>query len=527
MTEFINSFFTKNKTAFLTFLIFACVCGAVFRYDMAWWDFINYHYYNAWAFLNDRLNVDIIPAFANTFFSPFIELPSYFLANALNDHSAVFSAVMAVPYGLLLFIVYKIAALFFSSDTTEGRSRIGLTLLLCVCSTPVFSEISGTTHEHIQSFFVLSALYLLLKGLKEHILSVKSVVFSGFILGAAAGLKLTYASFAAATGIALIVFYKQYKNPFKTIAFFTLAGVVGFLVSYGYWGWILWKNFQNPFFPFFNSVFHSPYWEGPDYGDTRYFDLSWLNVLFYPFYTVFKVKGDFTLHRFLISHLRLIVGVFVFIAVFISVVKKHIKRVKETDNDFLLHFLMFWMFVVYVFWLCLFRIYRYMFPFEMMLSVVLVYFFFKEQKTENFSRFITSTFISAFIIAVFLECVSIPFSRPYDKKVIDVDSAVTLPENSLVLIKEAPGALFIPFFARNSSIRAAVSPVLTDAVNGSDFHATGYFAGKRNQLLNEYKKENIFYITRYEWDPPCFVFGSFRISEDNYHICPYIKEMKK
>ena len=178
ISKFVNSFFTKNKTAFFTFLIFGCICGAFFRNEREWWDFANYHYYNAWAFLNDRLNVDIVPAFINTFFSPFIELPAYFLTNALNDHPVIFSTIMAVPYGLLLFVVYKIAALFFSPDTMEGKVRIGLTVSLYIGSDTVLSQVSATTHEHFVSFLVLVALYPLLKGIKEHHLSIKSCLSS-------------------------------------------------------------------------------------------------------------------------------------------------------------------------------------------------------------------------------------------------------------------------------------------------------------------------------------------------------------
>ena len=343
ISKFVNSFFTKNKTAFFTFLIFGCICGAVFRYDMEWWDFINYHYYNAWAFLNDRLNVDIVPAFINTFFSPFIELPAYFLTNALNDHPVIFSAIMAVPYGLLLFVAYKIAALFFSPDTMNGKARIIFTLLLCVCSTVVFMEISATTHEHFVSFLVLVALYPLLKGIKEHHLSIKSCLFSGFILGASTGLKMTYASYAAATGIALIFFYKQFDNPFKTILYFTLAGIAGFLVFYGYWGWILWKNFQNPLFPFFNSIFQSPYWDGADYKDVRYYDQPWSTILLYPLLLFWNIDETILFRRTItLSEFRILLYFFYIFWELIHIIPPLNKEKKSIDDKAILHFIIFW-----------------------------------------------------------------------------------------------------------------------------------------------------------------------------------------
>ena len=202
----IHSFFSSNKTALLLFLIFGCVCGMIFRYEFAYWDAFNYHYYNPWAFLNNRLNVDVIPAAVNTFFSPFIDFPFYFLVNALNDHPLTFCAVMAVPYGLMLFLSYKISALFFPADTEQGQIRIGLTLLLCVCSDNTFFQLCSSSNEHLMAFLVLAGLYPLLKTISGQRFNTGAFILSGFILGVTAGLKLTHAPYAAATGITLIVF---------------------------------------------------------------------------------------------------------------------------------------------------------------------------------------------------------------------------------------------------------------------------------------------------------------------------------
>lgn len=618
MTGFIDSFFKKDKVAFFTLLTFGCVCGAVFRLNSVWWDVLNYHYYNAWAFLNDRLNVDVVPAFINTFFSPFLDLPFYFLINALNDHPVIFSAIMAVPYGLLLFFTYKIAALFFPPDTEQGRIRIEWTLLLCFCSPIVFMETSGISHDHLMTLLVLSALYPLLKGFAVRRFDTKVFLISGFLLGAAAGLKWTYANCSAATGLMLIVFHKRLDNPLKNIVLFTLAGVAGFLTAYSCWGWILWKNFHNPVFPFFNSIFPSPYWEGPDYKDIRYFNKSWLADLFYPFYLFWNVKGDNSLHnRFLVSQFRLIVGMFLFLLPLIGLIGKRKPEEAEDPEKVLLHILMFWMLVVYVLWLLFFRLYRYMIPFELMLSIVLIRYLFNgreiksrnylllsvmfltfclirgnmpdfykvplasffsqdnpifpvikyqysglfflrdlvwhvlgmtvffagiigtlrsflKNKKTNYAAFLAmitgwviwhsfpqiqrdifplelllSVFLAFFIskwreikacnkmqLAFFLftafclmECVSLPNTRPYKGKLLPVN-AVSLPDNTLLVIKKEPASFFIPFLARNPTIRAVISPDLTDEINGTTFHTSGYFARKRDELIKEYKEKN-------------------------------------
>jgi hypothetical protein len=45
------------------------------------WDFENYHFYNAYAFLNNRLDYDIAPAQLQTYFNPLLDTFNYFIIN--------------------------------------------------------------------------------------------------------------------------------------------------------------------------------------------------------------------------------------------------------------------------------------------------------------------------------------------------------------------------------------------------------------------------------------------------------------
>ena len=491
----INSFFKSDKTALLVLLAFGCVCGMVCRYEFAYWDAFNYHYYNPWAFLNDRMGVDVVPAAANTFFSPFIDFPYYFLINALDAHPLFFCAVMAVPYGLMLFISYKTAALFFPADTEQGRIRIGLTLILCIGSEPVFFQLCSSSNEHLMAFLVLSGLYILLKEISSQRFKTGMFVLSGFILGAAAGLKLTHAPYAAATGITLIVFYRRIKNPIRNIGAFTLAGVTGFLVAYGYWGWFLWKNFGNPVFPFFNSIFPSPYWEGPDYKDMRYFDKPWSTVLFYPFFAFWNIGRRFPLlQKYTLSNVRYVIGIAVFLIISAGIVKNRGKG-KKDDKDILLHVLMFWMAVVYVIWLSYFRVLRYMIPFEQMLSIVLIGFFFKGEKVDSSNKRLNALllFVAFMVTSMFHNYTSyleIPHNRP-----LVAAKPKPLPDGTLIMLNNLPSAFFIPFLAPNPTVRAVINPEQTTEYNGSNFYSRGLFARKRDEIVQRHIDLNLPVVT--------------------------------
>ena len=486
MTRLINSFFTSNKTALILFLVFGCACGMICRYEFAYWDALNYHYYNPWAFLNNRLNVDVVPAAANTFFSPFIDFPFYFLVNALNGHPLTFCAVMAVPYGLMLFFSYKISTLFFPADTEQGRIRTGLTLLLCICSETVFFQLCSSSNEHLMAFLVLAALYPLLKEISAQRFHTGVFVLSGFILGAAAGLKLTHAPYAAATGITLIVFYKRLNRPFLNIGLFALAGTAGFLIAYGDWGWVLWKNFQNPFFPFFNNVFPSPYWEGSGYRDMRYFNMPWTTVLLYPFFSFWNIGLRVPLlQKITLSNLRFPVGATIFLCVSAGIIKNR-KKDRTENKDFLLHILMFWMAAVYVLWLIYYRVPRYLIPFEQTLSIVLILFIFGKQKISPESkRFYAFLFFIAFMVASVSQNYTHYLEMPVDRPLISVRPE-PLPDDTLLILNNLPSAVFIPFLAPNPTVRAVIDPIQTKEYNGSNFYSRGRFAEKRKETIRKY-----------------------------------------
>lgn len=496
MNDFIDRFYTKNSTAFFCFLAFACACGAAFRFEQ-WFDFVNYHYYNVWAYYNGRADVDVLPAFVNTFFSPFADIPAYHLVNALNRHPVLFSAVMAVPYALLLFAVYKTASLFFSPDTRSGRIRIGLTLLLCVFSANIFSQICTTTNDVPLSAGVVAALYLTLHAVFfDRRSCMAKLTAAGFLLGAATGLKLTFTPYAVATGLTLILFYRRIDRPVSTIALFAVSGAAGFATAYGYWGWTLWQRYGNPFFPFFNSVFPSPYWDGGDYTDSRYFDKPLIDLILWPFLMFFDPTGEVPLQRvFVPSNLRYAVLYVLLIGSASNMKKEQRKPSPE------LMFSIVWLAVAWAVWLAFFRVQRYLIAFEAVSGIVLVHALFKRArvclKNKRFRLFL------AFLAATAVCMPFVNYSRPIGENLLP-DDAFKLPSGSLLVLTDYPTALFVPFLAPDNATPAITHPMFAGEVNGSDFHARGPFARKRNRLFSRHLKSGtVYWLTVQNTDASC------------------------
>ncbi len=66
------------------------------------------------------------------------------------------------------------------------------------------------------------------------------------------------------------------------MALLAIGGAAGFALAYGPWGWFLWERFGNPFGPFFNEVFRSPWFPPETPRDTRFLAESLGKALIYP-----------------------------------------------------------------------------------------------------------------------------------------------------------------------------------------------------------------------------------------------------
>jgi hypothetical protein len=124
----------------------------------------------------------------------------------------------------------------------------------------------------------MAALWLILRGIADDSLTPSRLLAAGVTVGVAAGLKLTAATFAVGLAAALLLWRGRSRRALIDTARFAVGAGVGLAVGGGYWAWSLWSRFGNPVFPYFNTVFESPWWLAipiqPWYGPTALTD--WL-----------------------------------------------------------------------------------------------------------------------------------------------------------------------------------------------------------------------------------------------------------
>ena len=262
--------------------------GAVMLGQDSNWDQRNYHYYVAYAFLHDRLEVDIAAAQIQSWFNPLGHLFHYAAISHLKPSWAggLIGGLAAVP----ICLVYSFIRLT-ATDLTLGQSRFVATLAAAVAgSGAIFIAELGTTFVDILwSSFILGALVLLAR-LPEHdrigfwdASALRSLALAGVLAGIAVGLKLVFAVYALALVLALFVAWPRRRFSWAAVALFGAGLLAGFGLSGGYWAYTLWSNYGNPVFPFYNGIFESPWYPPVNESDPRFVPRTLLQAASYPF----------------------------------------------------------------------------------------------------------------------------------------------------------------------------------------------------------------------------------------------------
>lgn len=352
---------TDKKFLFLTrgdwLALIVCLAAggalsAFLLYDVLC-DLANYHYYNGFAFVHNRYDIDVAPAGYHSFFNPLLDAVNWFLIKHLDTKLRLYFALTGLPFGLLLFVCLKINRLFFTD-----KIAIAASMVLGATGFATWFQIGSTSNEIPVAVLVLTALYWMLKGEKE--------LFAAFLLGAAAGLKPTAATYCLSSGIVFIAFNRR---DFKRIGLFALCGLLGFLATNGFWMCKLYAMYQNPFFPFFNGVFRSPWFAAANFTPMQLespdLNTSLPKLLLLPLLLISVTEGsEPTLDHMTFSDFR-----WLFAAVLLVVWAVRARRIEMTRPE---KFLAFWLIVSYVVWIKAFLVVRYLIPVEMMLPVFFV-----------------------------------------------------------------------------------------------------------------------------------------------------------
>ena len=427
--------------------LFAYVRGQDINYDL-----MNYHHFSPFAFLSKNPFQDI--TIQQQFLNPILYLPHYVLNSLFSPKIATLFIVLFQAINIPL--IYLLSACLLKPYSAPWKTEA--VVLLCATaiafSSPLFlTEVGTSFADGITSIFIISSICLLVLSLN----SAKHQTFAwplaaGICMGAAFGLKLTNGVFALAAAASLSLVSKLRSRIVRLVAF-TVGGLLGVLVTGGYWHFLLYKKFGNPIFPFYNNIFKSPFYPPNAIVDDRFIPNSIVSAASYPFQWAWGISPSSELPfrdlRFAFLFIAVLILCFVGLLALGGRPQVFGKRAPIAAGG--RHgaiFLLLFAVASFVLWISLFAIQRYLIPLELMAGSCLI---------------AVAVVLGVGIRAIMLTGIAVTvaicaWSRPIDfghSQWVDRVARTELPKdilesNALFLLYGWPTTYLIPDFGRRA-----------------------------------------------------------------------------
>jgi hypothetical protein len=251
------------------------------------WDLRNYHFYNPYAFLHGRLGFDMAVAHHPTYYNPLSDLPFYALVTTLPPRATGFA--LGVLHGLNFIPILAIAWRLLATAPARARDAAAIALAAAgMLGAGTLSEVGTTFHDNFISLFTLGALAGLVLSYRRlverplpHALAIVAAL--GLVSGFGAGLKQTAVILPIGCCVGLLFVTAGWGRRFTLAFVFGLGVLAGIALGGGYWMWVLWREFGNPLFPYYNHLFQSPWADPAEYVNRAFLPTSLTEALLYPF----------------------------------------------------------------------------------------------------------------------------------------------------------------------------------------------------------------------------------------------------
>jgi uncharacterized membrane protein len=368
-----SPFFTPARLAFLSCLLVPLgfgVLSLVLGQDINW-DLRNYHWYNPYAFLTGRWERDFG---AGSFYNPALDVPIYLAALALP--ARVFGFLLGVIHGLNYVLLFAFGRVLFA-PLPEPRRLLaaGLVALVGVIGGGHIGMVGTTFHDNIVSFTVIGAVLIVARAPAAVFAGPAKAAYvrvgiAGLLLGIGVGLKQPTIAFAIGFCLAFLVVAGGFWRRMFLSFWFGIGITAGLAASCGFFMWHLWRDFHNPFFPYFNNFFASPLGASESYRDLRFIPKSLFETLAFPVVFSFDPGhvGEIVFRDF-----RILAAYVVLLASVALLIKR--RRVEDAPEEAMVQpliarYLIAAAVLTFVVWIPLFSIYRYIIPLEMLAPLV-------------------------------------------------------------------------------------------------------------------------------------------------------------
>lgn len=349
------------------------ICGflSIMQGQDASWDLQNYHLYNAYAFLNDRLNFDLAPAGMQSYFNPFLDVVYFGMVRHIAPWTVGF--ILGFVHGLNFIVLLHICKYCVRSINKQYTRWAVIIAFMCIFSVCFLSELGTIYWDNVVSLFILTSLLIVIASMGSILSGKRSslyiIVLAGVIAGMGAGLKLVAFPYVTSLFLSFFLLALTWKRKWLYASVFLGALVIGSLLTDGVWLWRIWCQTGNPVFPMMNNIFHGAMAPGVPVHDVRNLPKNFFEEIFFPIIITvnpFRI-GD---HHYIPQISWLIVymlSVSFFLYKLACCIYNKSSKPLSPEVKFLFSF--FW--ISFLIWLNMLGGYRYLVTIEMLIPLVL------------------------------------------------------------------------------------------------------------------------------------------------------------
>jgi hypothetical protein len=340
------------------------------------WDLRNYHWYNAYAFLNNRYDRDLLPSQTPFFYNPLLDVPFFWVATHTPAKIAGF--FLGWVQGLNFILLFMIAHATLIIPNPRHKTIICAALAtLGMLGGGGIAQIGTTFGDNITSIGLLLSAALAVRHLER--LSIDTAANAlplAFLFGLPAGMMMGLKLPGVIYNLGLCAGYLFIGGGLKRrvmLAFcFGLGVLVGIAVTLGYWMYFLQTHFDSPLFPYFNQIFKSPLEPAVSARDIEYSPHGWRDYLLMPYlfsFHPFRV-GEIYWRDWRLPALYTLVPIAILLRLFFG---RSRAPVDALAASYAARYLMACFIIAYLSWLVMFTIYRYAVPLEMIAPLLIVF----------------------------------------------------------------------------------------------------------------------------------------------------------
>ena len=222
------------------------------------WDALNHHIYLGWVADHPRFDRDFLATSYQAYQFPYLYWPVYKLS-ASGISGAAAGVVLASLNWLAVPAVWMIARVCIPGHHWFDSAMRFTAVLLAFMSGVVLSMFDSTSNDLLAAVPFVWAMACALEPCADQdspVLSARTwILLSGLLAGVSIACKLSNGPLAILLPILWVSPSISIRTKFVQTVLGSAAVLGGFLVTYGYWGRLLWLHFGNPIYPFYDPQF--------------------------------------------------------------------------------------------------------------------------------------------------------------------------------------------------------------------------------------------------------------------------------